>query len=249
MIELDRLRRTFGDNVALEDLSLKVESGELFGFLGPNGAGKTTTIRMLSGLLRPTSGRVVIDGQDYERSADQLRRSIGLVPDTPPLYEYLTGNQYIAFVASLDSVDEGERLQRSRPLLEQLGLGERADDLCKSYSHGMRKKIHITAVLTTRPKVLLLDEPTSGLDPRSARILKDLLLGARDQGTTIFLSTHRLETAEEICDRVAILGEGKLLAVGTMDELKSSRNERSLEQVFLRLVEESEGSDEEAAAS
>ena len=128
MIELDRLRRTFGDNVALEDLSLKVESGELFGFLGPNGAGKTTTIRMLSGLLRPTSGRVVIDGHDYERSADQLRRSIGLVPDTPPLYEYLTGNQYIAFVASLYSVDEGQRLQRSRPLLEQLGLAERGDD-------------------------------------------------------------------------------------------------------------------------
>jgi len=237
-IEARGLGRAFGDLWAVRELDLSVRTGEIFGFLGQNGAGKTTTIRMLCGLLRPTEGTLRVEGNDPRIQPDAVRRAIGFVPDAPPLYDYLTGRQHIGFVASLYGVPSDLRDERASSLLETLDLEGRADDLCKGYSHGMRKKIHLAAVLVTSPRVLLLDEPTSGLDPRSARRLKDLLLKARAGGSTVFLSTHLLDTAEELCDRVGILSEGRLQAEGSLDELRVLRGERSLEAIFLALTDQ-----------
>ncbi len=241
MIVLEHLSRTFGPTRAVDDLSLDVHAGELFGFLGPNGAGKTTTIRMLCGLLRPTSGTLAIDGLRYDTGGTRIRAMTGLVPDTPPLYDFLSARQYVRFVGSLYGIAPAESVRDGDALLERLGLADRADDLCKGYSFGMRKKTHLAAVLAARPKVLFLDEPTAGLDPASARLFKDLITELRDEGTTVFVSTHLLETAEEVCDRVAILADGRLRAIGTMDELRTS-GRTSLEDIFLALT----GSDDVA---
>ena len=238
MIETRGLSRHFGSTTAVDQLDLAVRGGEIYGFLGPNGAGKTTTIRMLCGLLRPTAGSIRIGGVDLAADPMAVRAMIGFVPDTPPLYEYLTATEYIGFVASLYRLPAAVRDERAAFHLQQLGLADRAHELCKSLSHGMRKKLHIAAVLTLAPRVLILDEPTNGLDPRSGRVLKDVLARARDDGTTVFLSTHVLATAEEICDRVGILNRGRLLAEGTMAELRARDGARSLEEVFLRLTDE-----------
>ncbi len=237
MIETRSLGRRYGRVVAVSDLDLRVEAGEIYGFLGPNGAGKTTTIRMLSCLLRPTSGLARVGGFDIVERAREARSILGLVPDTPPLYDYLTGREYVGFVASLYGVAARDRDARAADYLEAFDLTDRADDLCKSYSHGMRKKIHLAAILVTRPQVLLLDEPTSGLDPASTRRLKDLLGDVRDGGTAVFLSTHSLETAEAICDRIGILTDGRLRAEGTMAELRAG-GAATLEEIFLRATED-----------
>ncbi len=236
MIVTHKLTRRFGASEAVTDLNLSVSAGEIYGFLGPNGAGKTTTIRMLCGLLRPSSGRIEINGVDLVSRPAEVRAITGLVPDTPPIYEYLSGREYIGFVASLYGIDPRRRDELAEHYLEAFDLAHRADELCKSYSHGMRKKIHIAAVLVTSPRVLFLDEPTNGLDPASARKLKDVLAVVRDGGTAVFLSTHLLDTAEEVCDRVGILTAGKLRAEGTMSELRDG-GDASLEEIFLQLTE------------
>jgi ABC-2 type transport system ATP-binding protein len=210
-----------------------VRRGELYGFLGQNGAGKTTTLRLLAGILRPSAGSARIAGLEHGAAGRELRQRIGFVPDTPPLYDYLTGRQYTALVASLWHVPRRERDERSERLFDLLNLRDAADELCKSYSHGMRSKVHLAAVLTTAPQVLLLDEPTTGLDPLSTRRLKDLLRQECDRGTTVMFSTHVLEVAEQICDRVGILAAGTLRAEGTVAELRERHGERSLEDVFL----------------
>jgi ABC-2 type transport system ATP-binding protein len=238
MIRTEGLGREFGGKWAVRDLSLSVRRGELYGFLGQNGAGKTTTLRMLVGLLRASTGSLRIAGLDHTTDALRLRRLLGFVPDTPPLYDYLTGRQHVALVASLWQVDRRTRDERSQRLFETLGLTDVADDQCKGYSHGTRKKIHLAAVLATAPQVLLLDEPTTGLDPLSTRRLKDLLLEECRSGTTIMLSTHVLEIAEQVCDRIGILANGSLRAEGTMAELRAAHGERSLEEVFLRTTAE-----------
>jgi len=236
LIETSRLCRSFGPIRAVEDLDLRVDAGEIFGFLGPNGAGKTTTIRMLCGLLEPTSGTLAIDGHDYRSAGSRIRQITALAPDTPPLYDYLSGWQYVAFVAGLYGIAADDRDRDGRRNLERLGLIDRADELCKGYSHGMRKKLHLAAVLTTRPRLLILDEPTTGLDPASVRTLKDMLSDARAEGVTVFLSTHVLSTAEEICDRVGILYEGRLRAEGSLSALRKDGLD-TLEDVFLDLTE------------
>ena len=235
MIETAALGRRYGGKWALQELDLSVRKGELYGFLGQNGAGKTTTLRLLAGLLRPTTGSVRIAGLAHDRDGRELKRRLGFVPDTPPLYDYLTGRQYVALVASLWKVERKLRDERAERLFDLLHLTENADDLCKGYSHGMRKKAHIAAVLTTAPDVLLLDEPTTGLDPVSARRLKDLLKAEVARGTTVMFSTHVLEAAEQICDRVGILAAGRLRAEGTVKELRERHDAASLEDVFLRL--------------
>ena len=245
-IEMQAVTRRFGSRVAVDNLDLRVAKGELYGFLGPNGAGKTTTVRMLNGLLRPDEGRLCIGGHDVVTESDQVRALTGLVPDTPPLYEYLTGWQYAAFVASLYSVDAERRDADIARLFEHFELDHAADQLCKGYSFGMRKKLHIAATLVTRPAVLFLDEPTTGLDPRSARRLVDLVAELAAEGTTVFLTTHLLHLAQQLCDRVGIISKGRLLAEGSVDELMALRDEGSLEQVFLRLTEE-EGHEHAAA--
>ena len=227
------LGREFHGKWAVRDLELAVQPGEIYGFLGQNGAGKTTTLRLLTGLLRPSCGTVHIAGLDPIHDGRAVKQQLGFVPDTPPLYDYLTGHQYIALVASLWGTPRAERDARSERLLDLLGLAEHAAALCKGYSHGTRKKIHIAAVLTTRPSVLLLDEPSSGLDPLSVRRLKDLLLEEATRGTTILLSTHGLELAEQICHRIGIIAGGRLRAEGTAAELRGSHDNRSLEDVFL----------------
>lgn len=240
MIKVEGLNRKFGNLRAVHDLHLDIEEGELYGFLGPNGAGKTTAIRMLNGLLEPTAGSIRIDKRTYQSDRRYLQSITGFVPDTPPLYDYLTGRQYIGFLSSLYGISARDRDALAEPLLEVFEMSKRIDELCKGYSHGMKKKIHIIAVLVTRPRVLFLDEPTTGLDPRSARALTDSLREACDQGTTIMLSTHILDTAERVCDRVGIIRSGKLQAEGTMNELRSQRGDGSLEEIFLRLTDQAE---------
>ena len=227
------LGREFSGKWAVRDLDLAVMPGEIYGFLGQNGAGKTTTLRMLTGLLKPSAGSLRIAGLDHETHGAQLKRQLGFVPDTPPLYDYLTGRQYTALVASLWGVPRADRDRRCDELLERLAMGDQADELCKGYSHGTKKKIHLCAVLATAPPVLLLDEPTSGLDPLSTRRLKDLLLDEVQRGTTVMLSTHVLELAEQVCHRVGILARGRLCAEGTVAELRRQHGDRSLEDVFL----------------
>ena len=246
VIEARGLGRQFGPKWAVRGLDLAIEAGEIYGFLGPNGAGKTTTIRMLAGLLKPSEGVVRIDGREYGDDPASVKRILGFVPDTPPLYENLTGRQYVALVASLWGIDKRTRDERTERLFHKLFLSDCADELCRGYSHGTRKKAHIAAVLTTAPKALLLDEPTTGLDPRSARALKDLMIEESRNGTTILFSTHVLEAAEQICRRVGILDRGSLRAQGTVAELRAQRGEQSLEDIFLQLT--SDESDDGTAA-
>ncbi len=233
-IETSALGRQFAGKWAVRNLDLRVRRGEIYGFLGQNGAGKTTTIRMLAGLLKPSAGSLRLAGRDYATDSRGLKQIVGLVPDTPPLYDYLTGRQYVALVASLWHIGRRERDERCERLFHLLSLDECADELCKSYSHGTRKKVHLAAVLTTAPQVLLLDEPTTGLDPLSTRRLKDLLTDESSRGTTILFSTHMLETAEQICHRIGILAAGSLRAEGTVAELRAAGGQESLEDVFLR---------------
>ncbi|MBM4061654.1 MAG: ABC transporter ATP-binding protein [Planctomycetes bacterium] len=233
LIETCDLGRAYGGKWAVRHLGLQVARGEIYGFLGQNGAGKTTTIRMLAALLRPSEGSLRIDGIDPRVAPRALKQRVGLVPDTPPLHDYLTGRQYVGLVASLWHVGRRERDARAERLFALLQLEEAADELCKGYSHGMRKKVHLAAVLATAPPVLLLDEATTGLDPIGVRRLKDLLLEESARGTTILFSTHVLETAEQICHRVGILVRGTLRAEGTVADLRAAHGGASLEDVFL----------------
>lgn len=235
MIQFEAVSKHYGDKVAVDGLDLRVEDGELFVFLGPNGAGKTTSIKMCATLLQPTQGRVVVNGLDVGRDSLSVRAGIGYLPENPFLYERLSGRQMISFVGEARGLDTRRLQRRSDELLSLLELEEAADKPIKGYSHGMRKKVAIATALLHDPKVLLFDEPTSGLDPRSARVVKDLLLGLKDRGATVFLSTHILEVAERMCDRAGIIQSGRLVAVGTMDELRGGRD-ASLEDIFLELT-------------
>jgi ABC-2 type transport system ATP-binding protein len=242
MITTTDLTKRFGKLIAVDHLTLTVEAGEIFGFLGPNGAGKTTTIKMLTGLIRPTSGTATICGYDIQTQALQAKAITGLMPDTPHLYETLTGRQFVHFIADVYRIEPKRSEKRLEELLEMFELTNAADELIKSYSYGMQKKILLTAVLVHEPRVLFLDEPTSGLDPRSARTVKELLRVLCDRGCTVFMTTHILEIAERICDRIGIINGGKLIAVGTMDELRRSNTtaDLSLEDIFLELTEDAE---------
>ena len=236
MIRFDAVTKSYaGDVNAVDGLDLSVEDGELFVFLGPNGAGKTTSIKMCATLLQPTSGRVLVDGLDVVADSLQVRAGIGYLPENPFLYESLSGRQMLAFVGEARGMEPQRLQRRAHELLALLELDEAAEQPIRSYSHGMRKKVALAAALLHDPHVLLFDEPTSGLDPRSARVVKDLLLGLRDRGTTVFLSTHILEVAERMCDRAGIIQQGRLVAVGTMDELRAGRD-ASLEDIFLELT-------------
>ena len=239
MITTKDLTKRFGKLAAVDSLNMQVEAGELFGFLGPNGAGKTTTINMLTGLIRPTAGTATICGYDVRAEASQVKAITGLMPDTPHLYETLTGRQFVRFIADLYEIDPKRSEQRMEELLEAFDLTGTADALIKSYSYGMQKKILLIAVLIHEPRVLFLDEPTSGLDPKSARTAKELLRACCDRGCTVFMTTHILEIAERVCDRIGIINDGKLVAVGTMNELRQSRTATglSLEDIFLELTE------------
>ena len=235
MIQFDSVSKTYDDKTAVNGLDLQVEDGELFVFLGPNGAGKSTSIKMCATLLQPTSGNVLVDGRDVVTDSLAVREHVGYLPENPFLYEGLSARQMLAFVGEARGLDAARLQRRSNELIGMLELDEAADNAIRSYSHGMRKKVAIAAALLHDPHVLLFDEPTSGLDPRSARVIKDLLLALRDRGVTVFLSTHILEVAERMCDRVGIIQQGQLVAVGTMEELRAGR-QTSLEDIFLELT-------------
>ena len=237
-VRFEGLTKRYGAFTAVDGIDLDVGRGELFGFLGPNGAGKTTSIRMLVGSLRPTEGRVLVHGRDVVREPMQAKRHIGYIPDRPFLYDKLTGAEFLHFVAGLWGV-EGERIDgRSAELLELFGLTRWADTLVESYSHGMRQKLLISSALVHSPDLIVVDEPMVGLDPKGARLIKDLLRAFARQGGTVFMSTHTLEVAEALCDRIAILEGGRVRAVGSMAELRaaSSAGSAGLEEVFLRLT-------------
>jgi ABC-2 type transport system ATP-binding protein len=239
MIELQQLRKLYGSLVAVDDISLSVRAGEVFGCLGPNGAGKTTTIRMMMGLLQPTAGRVVLGGHDLAREPIAAKRICGFVPDRPHLYEKLTGAEFLDFVSGLYQVPEAVARRRRDELLELFDLADWATELIESYSHGMKQRVVMGAALIHAPRILVVDEPMVGLDPRGARLLKRTFRRLARDGVTIFMSTHSLEVAQETCDRIGIIDEGRLIAVGTVDELRAlagGQSDADLEAIFLRLT-------------
>lgn len=239
VIEFDHVTKRFGAKTAVDDLSLSVQTGELFCFLGPNGAGKSSTIQMLMGLKAPTSGDIRINGVSVRSPGIHgVRRGIGYLPEQPVLYDYLTGREFVQFVA---------QLQEAHPLSDdsldaafaRFELANAADALVKTYSMGMKKKIALLAALTTNPALLVLDEPTGALDAASAREVKDLMVEARRDGKAVFFTTHVMEIAEQMADRLAIIDAGALLAVGTLSELRlrfGTSPDEPLERIFLRLT-------------
>ena len=243
MIRFEGVSKYYGHLGAVRDLTLEVPAGELFGFLGPNGAGKTTTIRMATGMLHPSKGRIVVAGYDVYEQGPKARSVIGYVPDKPYVYEKLTGREFLEFVADLYSVDVRRSRPRAEELLELFGLLEHAEQLVESYSHGMRQKLVLASVLIHEPQVIFVDEPTTALDPKSARLVKEMLRGLCRRGATVFMSTHIMEIAEAMCDRVAIIDRGELIATGSIQELRRLRGKATLEDVFLALTGETKPTD------
>lgn len=240
MIELANVTKRYGTKFAVQDLTLHIPAGELFAFLGPNGAGKTTTIKLMCGLLFPTSGRVLVGGFDLARHGDQARALISYVPDQPFLYDKLTGREFLQFTADL----YGMPPQRSRDKIEDVialfHLEDFADDLTERYSHGMRQRTVFAAALVHEPQLLIADEPTVGLDPKSIRELKTLLRQLAHRGTTVFLSTHTLDIAQELADRIGIIDRGRLIGCGTLADLrKQAASDGNLEDLFLKITDES----------
>ncbi|MBW3555236.1 MAG: ABC transporter ATP-binding protein [Gemmatimonadetes bacterium] len=238
MIRIEGLTKRYGKFTAVHPLDLHVRQGELFGFLGPNGAGKTTTIRMLTGVLRPSGGRVLIGGHDVADASAEAKRLLGYIPDRPFLYEKLTGAEFLRFVAGLWGQEGTLVERRADELLELFELTAWKDTLVESYSHGMRQKLLISSALVHGPRLIVVDEPMVGLDPKAARMIKDLLRSFAEQGGTVFLSTHTLEVAETLCDRIAIIQNGAIRAMGTMDELRgqAEAGAAGLEEIFLKLT-------------
>ena len=237
LINTHSLVKKFGDKLAVNDVSLEVNGGEIFGFLGPNGAGKTTTIKMVVGLLQPSSGTVHVGGFDVQTQAQQAKAILGYVPDTPNLYPKLTGRELLRFIGDLYGIQKEAVERRIEELLRLFDLTQAGDDTIDSYSHGMQQKTTLAAALMHDPRVLVLDEPTVGLDPKSARLIKDILRQMAERGAAVFLSTHIMEIAERMCDRIGIIHRGQLVAVGTFDELRSAGSaDSSLEDIFLNLT-------------
>lgn len=237
MIKISNLTKQFGSKLAVNNLNLEIKKGELFGFLGPNAAGKTTTIKLLTGLLKPTQGSVSIHGYDINKDYIKARSILSYIPDEPYLYERLTGREFLRFTSEIYLLDESESKKKREELLELFDMARDADKLIEEYSHGMRQKIVICAALIHSPEVIIVDEPMVGLDPRSSRIIKDIFKERVNSGAIIFMSTHTLSVAEEICDRVGIIDKGNLVALGTIDELKKlSGVDGKLEEIFLKLT-------------
>ena len=239
------LNKNFGDLTAVNNIDLTVNKGEIFGFLGPNGAGKTTTIKLLTGLLKPTSGTVKILGNDIQKDPLKVKEIIGYVPDEPRIYEKLTGTEFLRFMGNIFSIEKEIIEKKIIELLKIFDLLDRGDELIQGYSHGMKQKIAIAGALIHSPKVLFFDEPTVGLDPKSARIIKDILKFRAKSGDCIFMSTHILEIAERMCDRIGIIQNGKLVVIGNMEKLRklSKDGEGNLEEIFLELTGGDEDTD------
>lgn len=261
MIRLEHLSKVYGRTTAVKDLSFEVAGGELFGFIGPNGAGKTTTIKMMTGLLAPTSGRVWIRGIDMALNPQQAKQAIGFIPDRPYLYEKLTGREFLSFIGDLYNVPPAESQRRAEKWLVTFGLDEWGHELIEAYSHGMKQRLIMSAALLHEPRVLVVDEPMVGLDPSAIVQVKALFRQLTAAGTTIFMSTHTLQVAEDLCDRIGVLHHGRLVAIGSPETLRRQADRQadreadreaasngttevqgSLEAVFMQLTAEA-GSD------
>ena len=242
MIELQGLSKAYnkGKVQAVKSLSLTVGKGELFGFLGPNGAGKTTTIKMMVGLLRPDAGKVLLNGVDARLQPLRAKAILGYCPDEPALYDRMTGARFLAFIADVFGLPGAERAVAVAGLAESFEMSDALGDVISSYSHGMRQKLSLIAALMHDPEVLILDEPIVGLDPRAAFTLKEKMRGMCAKGKTVFFSTHIMEVAERLCDRVGIISHGELIAAAPLEELRRSAGEESatLEKLFLEMTDD-----------
>jgi ABC-2 type transport system ATP-binding protein len=242
MIEFQQLTKSYSSFDAVKDLTMQVGRGEVFGFLGPNGAGKTTTIRMMMGILVPTSGRVLVAGRDCHLDASEVKRHVGYLPDTPIFYDFLRGREILQFVAEMHGFNKADARARAARMLDAFDLEEAAEEFAVNYSLGMKKKLGLACALIHEPSVLILDEPINGLDPRATRDVNERLLAEAARGTTIFVSTHLLDMAEKLCDRVGIIHRGALVATGSVDEVRAvAASTGSLEEVFLKMTDEAAG--------
>ena len=239
MISIKNVTKKFGDFKAVDGLTLDILSGEIFGFLGPNGAGKTTTIKMMTGILSPNEGDILINGHSIVKEPLEAKRQFGFVPDSPDLFLRLKGIEYLNFIGDVYEVDSETRQQRIMELTKKLEIDDALNDRLITYSHGMRQKIIIIGALLHQPKVWILDEPLTGLDPRSSAVLKEMMNEHVSKGNTVFFSTHVLDTAEKICDRVGIINKGKLIFVGSLQEMREHASEnKSLERMFLEMTDD-----------
>lgn len=239
MLEIKNLTKKFGDKVAVNDIDLSVKSGEIYGFLGPNGAGKTTTIKMIVGMLMPDGGSISVDGIDAIHDDVEAKRQIAYVPDSPEIYDIMTGRQYLNFIADVFEMSDEERNKQIDRYAEVFEMQDNLDVMIAGYSHGMKQKIVIMGALIHSPKLLILDEPMVGLDAKSSFRLKEIMRALADEGRTVFFSTHVMEVAENICDRIGIINRGKVIAVGTLDEIKAAAKDTgSLEKIFLELTDD-----------
>ncbi len=238
MIELKDLTKKYVDFPAVDHLNLSIQKGEIFGFIGPNGAGKTTTIKMIGGILEPTSGSIMIAGINMKNHPEKAKSKIGFIPDRPYLYEKLTGMEFLKFVADLYGVDSDIFLKKAGQHLKMFSLLDWSNELIESYSHGMKQRLIMAAALLHDPEVIIVDEPMVGLDPVAIMMVKDLFKNLAKQGVTVFMSTHTLKIAEEICDRIGVIHKGQLIATGTTEDLQREAqvSNADLEQVFLNLT-------------
>ncbi|MBW1988575.1 MAG: ABC transporter ATP-binding protein [Deltaproteobacteria bacterium] len=240
MIHLENLTKRYGPITAVDNVSLSVSAGEIFGFIGPNGAGKTTTIRILGGLLAPTSGSVSIGGISMAENPSAAKALVGFVPDRPFLYDKLTGMEFLEFTADLYKMPPDKFARRAPRMLELFSLSNWGDELIEAYSHGMKQRIIMASALLHEPRVLVVDEPMVGLDPRAIRLVKNLLVDLAADGCAVFLSTHTLGVAQDVCHRIGVIHRGRVIAEGTFSDLRTKADvrEEDLEEVFLRLTEE-----------
>jgi ABC-2 type transport system ATP-binding protein len=239
MIKLIDVTKYYKGLCAVDHLNIEVGKGIVFGFLGPNGAGKTTTIKIMAGILMPTEGQIIINGIDLSKEPSEAKRSTGFIPDRPFVYEKLTGKEFLQFMGGLYRSNHSSSLETDiMGLLERFELSHWGDELIESYSHGMKQRLVMCSALLHEPKVLIVDEPMVGLDPRGARLVKDIFRELAEKGTTVFMSTHSLEVAQEVCEEIAIIQAGKVIATGTADDLKKVAGvEGNLESIFLKLTE------------
>lgn len=238
MLEIKSVTKKYGDFIAVNNLSLKIKTGEIFGFLGPNGAGKTTTIKMMTGLTTITAGDVIIDGLSIKREPILYKKQFALIPDQPYVFEKLKGIEYLKFVANLYDIEKDMFNQLSGKYIDLFEAGDYIDDYVESYSHGMAQKLLIIASLIHAPKIFILDEPMVGLDPKSIKVLKEELKRQAKEGVTVFMSTHSLELVEDVCTSVGIIDKGRLLIYGSINEIKNKSKSKKIEEIFFKLTEE-----------
>jgi len=239
MIAIENLAKTYGSFKAVDGITLNVEPGEIHGFLGPNGAGKTTTLRMISGLLKPTSGRILVNNHDMEKEPEAAKASLGFIPDRPFIYDKLTAGEFLTFHAGLYGMSNGSVQGRVHEMLDLFELRQWESELIESFSHGMKQRLVMSSAFFHRPSAVAVDEPMVGLDPRGARLIKDVFRRMSERGVAILMSTHTLEVAQEMCHRVSIIQKGRIIAQGTVDEVKQmagSATDEHLTSVFLKLT-------------